>query len=40
MRERDGHTLPSVWKSESSALAFIAARALPGTSLMADEAAS
>jgi hypothetical protein len=40
MRERDGRTLPSVWKSESSALAFIAARALPGTSIMADEAAS
>src|SRR5258706_4438302 len=40
MRERDGRTLPSVWKSESSALAFIAARAPPGTSLMSDEAAS
>jgi ISXO2-like transposase domain len=40
MRERDGRTLPAVFPSESSALAFIAARALPGTSLMADEAAS
>jgi transposase-like protein len=40
MRERDGRTLPAVFKSESSAPAFIAARALPGTSLMADEAAS
>ena len=40
MREQDGRTIPSVWKSESSALAFIAARALPGTSIMADEVAS
>lgn len=40
MRERDGRTIPSVWKSESAALGFIASRALPGTSLMADEAAS
>lgn len=39
-RERDGRTLPSVFRSESSALAFITARALPGTSIMADEAAS
>jgi transposase-like protein len=40
MRERDGRTLPSVHRSESSALSFIAARALPGTSIMADEAPS
>jgi len=40
MRERDGRTLPSVFKSESAALGFIASRALPGTSLMADEAPS
>ena len=40
MRQRDGRTLPAVFKSESSALAFIAARALPGTSIMADEAGS
>jgi transposase-like protein len=40
MRERGGRTLPSVFKSESSALPFIAARALPGTSIMADEAPS
>ena len=37
MRERDGRTLSSVFKSESAALGFIASRALPGTSLMADE---
>ena len=40
MRERDGRTLPSVFRSESSALSFIASRALPGTSIMADEAGS
>jgi hypothetical protein len=40
MRERDGRTLPSVWRSESAALGFIASRALPGTELMADDAAS
>ena len=40
MRERDGRTLPSVFKSESSALSFIASRGLPGTSIMADEAGS
>jgi hypothetical protein len=38
MRERDGRTLPAVFRSESAALRFIASRALPGTSLMADEA--
>ena len=40
MRERDGRTLPSVFPSESAALGFIASRALPGTSIMADEAGS
>jgi hypothetical protein len=40
MRERDGRTLPSVFSSESAALGFIAARALPGTTIMADEAGS
>jgi hypothetical protein len=40
MRERDDRTLPAVFRSESAALSFIASRALPGTSLMADEAAS
>jgi transposase-like protein len=40
MRERDGRTLPAVFRSESSALGFIASRALPGTSIMADEAGS
>lgn len=39
MRQRDGRTLPAVFKSESAALGFIAARALPGTEIMADEAA-
>ena len=40
MRERDGRTLPAVFRSESAALSFITGRVLPGTSLMADEAAS
>ena len=40
MRERDGRTLPAVFRSEASALSFIASRALPGTSIMADEAGS
>jgi transposase-like protein len=40
MRERDGRTLPAVFKSESAALGFIAYRAATGTKLMADEAAS
>ena len=40
MRERDGRTLPAVFRSELPALGFIAARALPGTSIMADEAGS
>jgi transposase-like protein len=40
MRERDGRTLPSVHRSESAALSFIASRVLPGTQIMADEAGS
>lgn len=40
MRERDGHTLPAVFKSESAALGFIASRVAKGTTLMADEAGS
>ena len=40
MRERNGRTLPAVFRSESAALGFIASRALPGTSIMADEAGS
>ncbi len=40
MRERGGRTLPAVFKSESAALGFIAARAAKGTEIMADEAAS
>lgn len=38
MRERDGRTLPAVFKSESAALGFIASRVAKGTTLMADEA--
>src|SRR5277367_6238524 len=40
MRERDGRTLPAVFRSESAALGFIASRVQPDTRLMADEAAS
>ena len=40
MRERDGRTLPAVFKSESAALGFIASRVAPETKLMADEANS
>ncbi len=40
MRERDGRTLPLVFKSESAALSQIALRVERGTSLMADEAGS
>jgi transposase-like protein len=40
MRERDGRTLPAVFRSESAALGFITSRVDPATSLMADEAAS
>ncbi len=40
MRERDGRTLPAVFKSESAALGFIVTRVAPETRLMADEAAS
>ena len=40
MRERDGRTLPAVFKSESAALGFIASRVAPETRLMADEASS
>jgi transposase-like protein len=37
LRERDGRTLPAVFKSESAALGFIAARVARGTELVADE---
>ncbi len=40
MRERDGRTLPAVFRSESAALGFIASRVDPATSIMTDEAAS
>jgi hypothetical protein len=39
-RERGGRTLPAVFKSESSALGWIASRVAPQTRLMADEAPS
>lgn len=40
IREREGSTLPAVFKSESAALGFIAARVAKGTTIMADEAPS
>ncbi len=40
IREREGRTLPAVFKSESAALGFIAGRVANGTELVADEAAS
>jgi transposase-like protein len=40
VREREGRTLPAVFKSESAALGFIASRVARGTELVADEAAS
>jgi hypothetical protein len=40
MRERGGSTLPAVFKSESAALGYIAARVAKDTRLMADEASS
>jgi transposase-like protein len=40
VRERDGRTLPAVFKTEGSALDWIASRVAPETRLMADEANS
>jgi len=40
VRERDGRTLPAVFKSESAALGFISRSVVKGTGLMADEASS
>jgi len=40
VREREGRTLPAVFKSESAALGFITSRVAKGTRLMADEAKS
>ncbi len=37
IRERDGKTLPSVFRTECDALSFIRNRVAPGTELMADE---
>src|ERR1035441_8849801 len=38
IREREGRTLPAVFKSESAALGFIASRVAKGTEIVADEA--
>ena len=40
VRERDGATLPAVFKSEGAALSFITNRVAKGSTIMADEAAS
>jgi hypothetical protein len=40
VRERDGHTLPSAFKSEVDALSFIRNRVAEGTEVMADDATS
>ena len=40
VRERDGRTLPAVFRSESAALGFVTSRVANGTKLMADEASS
>ena len=40
VREREGRTLPAVFKSEGAALGWIASRVIKGSRLMADEAAS
>ena len=40
IRERDGETLPGVFRSEAEALNFIRANVLPKTTLYADEAAA
>lgn len=40
IRERGGRTLPSVFKTEASALNFIVSRVAPETKLMVDEATS
>ena len=37
IRERDGKTLPAVFKSEGAALSLIRTRVAPGTEIMADE---
>jgi hypothetical protein len=40
VRERDGNSVPAVFKSESAALTWIKSRIQPGTIVNADEAAS
>lgn len=40
VREREGKTLPAVFKSESAALGFIASRVTKGSEIVADEATS
>jgi hypothetical protein len=40
VREREGRTLPAVFKSESAALGFITSRVAKGTEIVADEAGS
>ena len=40
VREREGRTIPAVFKSESAALGWIAGRVAKGSRMMADEAAS
>jgi transposase-like protein len=40
VRERDGRTLPAVFKTEGGALGWIASRVVRGTEIQADEAAS
>jgi transposase-like protein len=40
VREREGRTIPAVFKSESSALSFIINRVVKGTQIVADEAPS
>jgi transposase-like protein len=40
IRERDGKTLPAVFRTEGEALSFIRNRVAPGTELMADESAA
>jgi transposase-like protein len=40
VREREGNSVPAVFKSEKAALAFIGARIAPGTVVNADESAS
>ncbi len=40
VREREGRTIPAVFKSESAALGFITSRVAKGTEIIADEAPS